>query len=148
MAFKFLFGDDEGMVYGVTRAGDLLWYRHLSHAGVAKWAKGSGRQIGIGWSHLTQVITGGDGTIYAVEPTGALMCYQHLTRTAGALIFSPGPHSPDSVPASILSPDWSQWANGGAGVQIGRGWAGFTRVFSGGGGVIYGIDSAGDLYWY
>lgn len=148
MAFKFVFGDDEGMVYGVTTAGDLLWYRHLSRAGAAEWAKGSGRQIGIGWSHLTQVITGGDGTIYAVDPTGALLWFRHLTRTAGTLVFNPGPSSPGSVPVSLFSPDWSQWANNGAAAQIGSGWNAFTRVFSGGGGVIYGIDSAGDLWWY
>jgi N,N-dimethylformamidase len=126
MAFKFVFGDDEGVVYGVTTAGDLLWYRHLSGTGTANWANGgSAQQIGTGWSQFTQILTGGDGVIYAVEPTGGLLWYQHLSRTGDV-----------------------QWANAGTGVQIGSGWNGFTRVFSGGGGVIYGIDSAGDLWWY
>jgi len=126
MAFKFVVADDEGVIYGVTTAGDLLWYRHLSRAGIGNFANGgAARQIGTGWSQFTQVVTSDNGVIYAVEPTGGLLWYQHLVRTGEA-----------------------RWANGGTGVQIGSGWNGFTRVFSGGGGVLYGIDSAGDLWWY
>lgn len=125
MAFKFVFGDDDGVIYGVTTAGDLVWYRHLARSGTADWATGSGQQIGSGWSYFTQVFTGGNGVIYAVEPTGDLMWYQHLLRLGE-----------------------EQWANGGTGVQIGSDWNRFLRVFSGGGGVIYGLDANGDLWWY
>jgi len=31
---------------------------------------------------------------------------------------------------------------------VGTGWSGLKNVFSGGDGVIYGVNSAGDLLWY
>ena len=125
MAFKFVFGDVEGVIYGITTAGDLLWYRHLSPTGSANWAnEGNGQPIGWGWSQFTQVVTGGNGVIYAVEPTGGLLWYHHTSRTGDFT------WAPDS------------------GVQIDVGWNGFSRIFSGGGGVLYGIDPAGDLWWY
>ncbi|MFN2506972.1 MAG: tachylectin-related carbohydrate-binding protein [Acidimicrobiales bacterium] len=40
------------------------------------------------------------------------------------------------------------FANSGKGQHIGTGWNGYTRVFSGGGGVIYAINSDGNMFWY
>ena len=40
------------------------------------------------------------------------------------------------------------WENGGQGSQIGASWAGFRKVFGGQDGVIYAIDTDGNLLWY
>jgi hypothetical protein len=40
------------------------------------------------------------------------------------------------------------WANGGAGIQVGSGWANFKSVFATDSGVIYGIQTDGKLIWY
>lgn len=40
------------------------------------------------------------------------------------------------------------WANGRVGQRIGTDWGRFTRIVAGGGGVIYAVDAAGDLFFY
>ena len=125
MTAKFIFGDDEGMVYAITTAGDLMWYRHRARAGTPDWVNdGIGQRIGWGWSGFTQVVTGGNGVIYTVDPNGVLRWYHHTSRT-GEFAWAPN-----------------------SGTQIDVGWNAFTRVFSGGGGVLYGIDPDGNLWWY
>ena len=125
MTAKFVFGDDDGVVYAITTAGDLMWYRHLTRTGVPDWTNGGiGQRIGWGWSSFIQVVTGGNGVIYAVDPTGILRWYRHTSLTGNF--------------------DWAS----DSGAQIGVGWNSFTRVFSGGGGVLYGIGPDGGLWWY
>jgi N,N-dimethylformamidase len=126
MAFRFVYGDDDGVIYGVTTSGDLLWYRHFRRDGVTQWANGgTARNVGTGWAYFNTVFAGGDGEIYAVDPNGALLWYRHLSRD-GAVA----------------------WANGGVGQQIGSGWDQFLHVFPGGDGIVYGVTPSGDLLWY
>ena len=125
MPAKFIFGDDDGVVYAITTAGDLMWYRHLTRKGTADWVNGGvGQRIGWGWGSFNHVVTGGNGVIYAVEPTGILRWYRHTSLTGNF--------------------DWAADSR----AQIDVGWDAFTRVFSGGGGVLYGIDPDGNLWWY
>ncbi|WP_050760395.1 tachylectin-related carbohydrate-binding protein [Thermobispora bispora] len=63
--------------------------------------------------------------VYAIDGDGRLKWYGHRDAGGGS---------------------WS-WASG-SGAQIGHGWHGFKRVFSGGNGVIYAVDGSGYLKWY
>jgi N,N-dimethylformamidase len=132
------FRDDEGMVYAITTAGDLMWYRHLARAGTPQWAnKGIGQRIGWGWSGFTQVVTGGNGYIYAVDPTGLLRWYHHTWSSEGLVPSG----SPDLLPEP-------EWAFDSQGQLVGTGWNNFINVFSGGNGVIYASQPDGTLLWY
>ena len=96
---------------------------------------GSPQQIGQGWQTITQIICGDEGVIYAIEtdwqdPSGAqnaqLLYYRDLAQNGTGV-----------------------WAFGGVGQVIGSGgWQNYIRVFSGGGGILYAIDTNGDLYFY
>ena len=48
---------------------------------------------------------------------------------------------------SAIQTGEKNWVNNGVGKKIGTGWNDARHVFSGGDGVIYKIDSRGDLYW-
>ena len=66
MSFRFVTGDNNGVIYAVTDDGDLLYYRDLARDGTAQWANGGGGQkIGSGWQNFLTVFCGGDGVIYA-----------------------------------------------------------------------------------
>ena len=118
----------QGVIYGIDDGGKLFWYRHNDPTGGAGGFAngGAGKEIGVGWRRYTQVFSGGAGVIYAVDETGKLFWYRHNDPVAGA----PG------------------FANGGAGKEIGTGWARYTKLFSGGNGVIYAVDETGRLFWY
>jgi hypothetical protein len=81
--------------------------------------------IGTGWGALT-LVAGGSGVLFAIDPEGNLRWY----RDAGVAGAGPA--------------DWSP----GSGSAIGTGWNGFAGVTSGGQGVIYTVDAAGNLRWY
>jgi len=41
----------DGVIYGVTTNGDLMWYRHDGRAdGSFRWAAPQGKKVGIGWN--------------------------------------------------------------------------------------------------
>jgi Tachylectin len=123
----------DGVIYAVDSSGDLRWYQDENYAGgAADWNPNSGDVIGTGWGAFTSVLSGGDGVIYAVDPSGDLHWYQY-TGTDGA---GGSGGSGDGL-----------WAPG-SGTVIGTGWGGFTQIFAGGDGIIYAVDSAGDLWWY
>lgn len=63
--------------------------------------------------------------VYAIDSTGVLKWWGHRDAGDGG---------------------WS-WVSG-SGRQVGRGWDAFTKVFSGGDGVIYAVDRSGYLKWY
>jgi N,N-dimethylformamidase len=126
MAFRYIFGDDDGTIYGVTTSGQLLWYRHVRRDGVTQWANGgTARQVGTGWAYFHHVFAGGDGEIYGVDPNGALLRYRHLSRDGDAA-----------------------WGNAGTGEQIGSGWNQFLHVIPGGDGIVYGVRPTGEMLWY
>lgn len=117
-----------GVLYAIQSDGALLWYQHTGYlTGSQVWSGGSSRVIGSGWQQFTTVLANSDGQIYALRPDGTLLWYKYrLTNSAtGAGTWDPA-----------------------SGSVIGNGFNRFARIFGGWGGVIYGEDAAGDLYWY
>ncbi len=88
--------------------------------------------IATDWDKFNRVIGGGDGVIYAIDAIGNLHWYKDTHR--------------DGTPATAAGAPSFDAPNEGA--TIGIGWNMFTTVFSGGNGVLYGIDGDGNLRWY
>ncbi|HEY2711830.1 MAG TPA: tachylectin-related carbohydrate-binding protein [Chthoniobacterales bacterium] len=138
----------------IASGGNLKWYRHVGHEdGSFRWE--GPKTVGTGWAGFPHLFSGGDGIIYVVTPLadhshavpgreniasgGDLRWYRHLGREDGSFKWE-GPN------------------------KVGTGWASLQHIFSGGDGVIYGIDpvtdlsnflpgrsnlvSGGDLRWY
>jgi N,N-dimethylformamidase len=117
-----------GVLYAIQADGALLWYQHTGWAnGTQVWSPGSSLVIGSGWHQFTTVLANSDGQIYALRPDGTLLWYRYIlsNSTTGA----------------------GSWA-AGSGSVIGNGFNRFARIFGGWGGVVYGLDAAGDMYWY
>lgn len=115
----------DGVVYALTWAGDLKWYRYASST--TSWRSGSGAVIGRGFTPKTRIINialGGDGRFYVVKANGALVVYRHTGRLTGA----------------------GTWANAG-GWTIGTGWTGNEILVPNGDGTLY-RQYQGALYWY
>ena len=137
VAFLEVMADDLA-IYAVTGDGSLLWYRDELRDGTngpnaeRGWAPGSGSRIGHGWADFRQVFSGGDGTIYAITESGALLWYRDQRRD--------GTNGPNAERG---------WAPG-SGTRIGHGWADFRIVVGSGAGegLIYAITGSGALLWY
>jgi hypothetical protein len=125
--FKQVFSGGDGIIYGVTENGDLMWTRHDGrNDGSFRWAPApdGGKKVGIGWN-FKQIFSGGDGIIYAVTDNGDLMWMRHDGRNDGSFRWAPMPDG---------------------GKKVGIGWN-FKQIFSGGDGIIYGVTENGDLMW-
>ena len=137
MAFLKVMADDLA-IYAVTESGALLWYRDQLRDGTngpnaeRGWAPASGNQIGHGWQDFRHVFSGGDGMIYAITESGALLWYRDQLRD--------GTNGPNAERG---------WAPA-SGSQIGHGWADFRIVVGSGAGegLIYAITESGALLWY
>ena len=131
-----VFPGGNGVIYTITQDGNLNWYRHsanLSGGGLqdaGAWNPTSGKTVGIGWNNFKEVFSGGNGVIYAITQNGDLKWYRHNAYLTGGGLQDAGSWNPLS------------------GKTVGIGWNGFKEVFSGGNGVIYGIEPGGDLKWY
>lgn len=134
--FARVFTGGNGIIYAITPDGQLLWYQDLFRNGTndsngsTGWAPNSGNPIGTGWETFTKIISGNDGTIYAVQPTGEILWYRDIFRNG-----------------SNASDGSTGWASG-SGSQIGQGWEEFSYILSGGAGVIYAVLPNGELTWY
>jgi len=120
---------DDKSIYGLTAAGELLWYPSWTDFSLPPNVT-DGKQVGIGWGDFAHVFPGGDGILYAVTKDGALLWYRDDQRD--------GSNDPSGN---------TGWA-AASGSQIGTGWAGFSHLFSGGDGVIYAVRATGELLWY
>jgi hypothetical protein len=119
-----------------------LWYRHDGrNDGSFRWASSQGKKIGVGWN--VKELFASNGIVYAITPVveaslpigigpgmgghpasgGDLMWYRHVGREDGSFRWE-GPK------------------------KVGNGWGSLKTVFSGGDGIIYGIQDNGDLMWY
>jgi hypothetical protein len=133
--FEHVFYGGQGIIYAVKPTGELLWYQDLKRDGTngaggqTGWAAGSGNQIGVGWDAFDQVLSGDDGVIYVIKPTGELLWYQDVARNGTNGAGGEAGWDPKS------------------GSQIGFGWR-FGLVFGGGSGIIYAIRLGGELLWY
>ena len=121
---------------GRASGGDLYWYRHVGRAdGSFRWE--GPKLVNRGWGGYKQVFSGGDGIIYAIEPTrteaesltiegrahprigGRLLWWRHVGHADGSFRWE-GPKT------------------------VGTGWGEFKHVFSGGDGIIYAVEPAVD----
>jgi hypothetical protein len=100
--FDHVFAGDDGVIYGVTRDGNL-WRHHHDGRGVRADIWGPRQQIGRGWIFDT-VFYGGDGVIYAIDAAGDLWWDRD---------------TPDKAPE-----------DGPAHLRVGNGWH-FRTVFGG-----------------
>ena len=105
-------------VYAIKNNGDLLWYRKDSSASAWQGPK----KVGNGWENFTAVIPAGGPNFYALTAAGILRWYRHDGFNDG-------------------SPTWKGPRD------VGRGWR-FSKIFSGGDGIVYAIRSDGALIWY
>ncbi|MDQ1287802.1 MAG: hypothetical protein QG622_1367 [Actinomycetota bacterium] len=115
----------DGVVYALTTAGKLLWYRY--DTSTRSWMAKGGSVVGIGFTPTTKVVNvavGAGGWIYIVRPDGKLVIYQHLGRLTGA----------------------ATWASS-AGHLVGSGWTADELIAPQGDGVIY-RQIGGSLFWY
>jgi hypothetical protein len=128
---KRVFPGGGNIIYAITADGTLKWYQHngfntgLGLRSAASWA--NSKNVGRGWDGFVDVFSGGDGVIYVIQPDGTLKWHRHLAYRTGEGLETPGA--------------WATSRN------VGRGWAGYKHVFSGGNGVIYAIANDGTLKW-
>jgi hypothetical protein len=158
-SFRSFSGHGTTDVLARTRAGALLDYLGDGHGG---WSSGVGRVISSGWSGMTAVFMAGDfdgdaaSDLLARNRAGQLLLYRGdghgglgVTSVIGTgwsgmtALFSPGDFDGDGS-NDVLARNaggvlWlfrgdghGGWLNHGSAVQIGRGWASFSRVFSAG----------------
>jgi len=81
--FVRLFSVNEGVVYGVTADGRLMWHRHKGFRNGASVWDGP-RQVGTGWQNFRDVFATDGGLIYGQHDDGSLMRYVHLGWETGA----------------------------------------------------------------
>jgi len=115
----------DGVLYALTWAGELKWYRYASST--STWRSGSGAVVGRGFTPKTKILNialGGDGRFYVVMADGRLVVFRHTGRLTGA----------------------ATWANA-AGWPIGTGWTGNEIIIPNGDGTVY-RQYQGVLYWY
>src|SRR5215210_2249783 len=81
MAFHFLTGDTDGVVYAGAPDGSLIFYKDEARDGTPRWANaGSGQTLGTGWADFSKVFTAGQGRLYAVAPNGDSVFFKDLAR--------------------------------------------------------------------
>lgn len=126
LGFWTVFSGGDGIIYAITFAGDLLYFRDLAQNGTQAWAAdGVGQRIGTQWGDFLQVFSGGDGVIYAITARGAILYYRDEARDGT-----------------------SRWAFGAVGQEIGQGWGGFWTAFPAGDGIVYALTPTGMLFYY
>lgn len=119
-----------GIIYAIQADGKLLWYRHAAwQTGARVWANGgAARVIGSGWHVFRTVLGSANGQLFGFLPDGTIHWYRYVV--------------------SNLNTGAGGWASGGRGPVVGSGFGKFPRVLGGWDGVIFGIDDAGNLWWY
>jgi hypothetical protein len=90
-----------GVLYGVTSAGYLLWYRHDGWAdGTDAWANGGGGKIvgypGDGWETYPKIVPAFAGLMFALAPSQLSPAYYHSGWADGSDAWNPDqPHRLD-----------------------------------------------------
>lgn len=129
---------DAYFLYGVGQDGNLYCFRHNGYASgqsvytPGAWQFGGPVSLG-GWDAYAKVFSVA-GAIYGIDQNGNLMWYKH---------------------DGFVTCDDHTVGNWEGPNQVGTGWGDFTQVFGmtvnygiGLGGVIYAVDSSGELLWY
>ncbi|GAC1526093.1 MAG: hypothetical protein NVS3B1_15270 [Marmoricola sp.] len=122
--FTSLVGIGDGQVIGIQANGALVWHRDADWRRVGgRWAEGSGRIIGSGWSHYAVVMGSTDGSLYGVQGDGSIVHRRYSVADA-----------------ETGAGSWTPLRT------IGTGWERYVEVV-GFGGDIYGRDVDGWLHW-
>jgi hypothetical protein len=128
---KFVVSGGSGIIYGITYAGEMKWYRfHVTPSG-GYWDANSMKVIGTGWKDF-RTVTASAGTFYAIRHNGDLYWYRYLYPYDAAAV---------------------AWAGSPTGTPIGTGWnaesgCAFQTAMSAGDGRIYVADLNGYLRWW
>lgn len=144
--FREVIPGGRNVIYAVTRDGKLFWYRHNGfNIGEPKDWEGGKEIAGGGWADFRHVFSGGPGVLYGITGAGNLVWYRHTGYATGARTWeggkdvSPeGEREPPAPPGEVRARPRKPRVN----------WADFTRVFSGGDGIIYAVTLNGKLLWY
>ena len=128
--------DQSGILYAIHDDGRLLFFRDLVRNGTnaadgsAGWDSKSGNQIGQHFEGIRQLISGGDGILYAIHNDGRLLFFRDLLRN--------GTNAADG------SAGWDTKS----GNQIGQHFEGIRQLISGGDGILYAIHNDGRLLFF
>ena len=120
--YRWLLGDGDGVIYAITRSGDLSYFRHGGGPDT-NWVAAGGSILGSGWKYR-QVIAGRNGVLYGIDYEGMIHYNRDLARDG--------------------SVRWEYPTN----LVIGAGWDRFHHVVSTGNGHLYGIDQNGAVYYH
>ncbi len=102
-----LFGGGDGVLYGISANGALIWTR------ITGAVAAPARAVGSGWAGFRQVVGAGHGVVYALTPTGDLLWYRHEGYLDGSVRWQ-GPIT--------VAQGWGRYARiaaGAGGVLIG-----------------------------
>jgi N,N-dimethylformamidase len=119
----------QGFIYAIRADGVLLLYRHVDfYTGGTNWINnGTGLAIGTEWQQFQTVLSGLDGQLFGLRADGTLLWYRYVV--------------------SDTASGAGSWA-ARSGSVIGTGFNTYPRVFGGWGGRIFGLDRAGNLFFY
>ncbi|MCP3799987.1 tachylectin-related carbohydrate-binding protein [Allokutzneria sp. A3M-2-11 16] len=111
--------DNTGAMVTIEPGGEL--WRNPYNPQTHAW--GPARLLATGWDKYNAVVTSWDGAIFGRDDQGRLFRHHHNATS-------------------------DRWIDE-VGVEIGSGgWQNFTRLFSPGGGLIYGMTTSGQLKWH
>lgn len=173
--YKQVFTGGNGVIYGITQDGKLIWSRHIGFlTGQGSDEPGAweeAREVSSDFGQYRKVFSAGDGVIYAIADDGQLLWFRHVGFADGT------PSWEGPIPVAAGWGDYELVFSGARGViyaagadgilkwtkhvgfetgaaewqgpkDVGRGWNGLRTAFSAGGGIIYSIAPDGILRWY
>src|SRR5215207_4869646 len=126
--------DRSGILYAIHQDGRLLFFRDLVRNGTnapngsTGWA--GGNQIGQHFEGIRQLVSGGDGILYAIHDDGRLLFCRDQLRD--------GSNAPDGS---------TGWASK-SGNQVGRHSEAIRQLVDGGDGILYAIHQDGRLLFF
>jgi hypothetical protein len=136
--YSRIFSGGDGVLYGITPEGELLWHRYRDVASARTPPRWEGPLVvGTGWDAFVHVFSGGDGVVYAVRPDGTLLWFRHVSHRTGV---ASGADRNDAAVAPA-----ARWEGPRV---VGSGWQQFRTIVSPGNGFIYAVNTNGDVQWY
>jgi M6 family metalloprotease-like protein len=116
-AFKQVAGGGEGVLYAIKQDGSLAWYKHEGwREGTSSWANGGTQRVlvtgsgpGSAWSAFKQVVSGGEGVLYAIKQDGSLVWYKHEGWRQGTNTWANGGTQRVLVTGSGPGSAWAQF---------------------------------------
>lgn len=153
---------NDGDLYMVNPAGELLAYHHDRHGDFGDW---KGKVIGSAWGDMTWIGAARGGSIYAVSRDGQLRYYHHNGGTFddwNGRVIGGGWNNVQPLGVGRFGQLYALNANGDllyyhhdadfnfdiSGRVIGGNFDGLPRVFTGGTNCLYAINPGGDLLYY